>query len=60
MKLKNCPYISFTTLIGNPSNGTCNLFPEYYNFGLDYRFVECENVPISRCFYKLKASEVIK
>lgn len=54
MKLKNCPYISFISLIENPSNGTCNLFPEYYNFGLDYRFIECKNVPITKCPYKQK------
>ena len=52
MKLKDCPYISFINLVGNPSKGTCNLFPENDNFGLDYRFVECERVPISKCTYK--------
>lgn len=34
-------------------NGSCNLLPEYYDNGLNYRFIQCEKIAISKCPYKL-------
>ena len=53
MKIDNCNFCCHETLLGLPSNGLCSLLPEYYNNGLDYRFLECEQIPMIKCPYKL-------
>lgn len=47
MIVKECAFCSKETLLGNPSEGTCNLS---YN---GMKFFECESIPISQCPYKL-------
>lgn len=36
----------------NKEKQTCNLLPECYNLGLDYRFTPCEHIAILQCPYK--------
>lgn len=61
MKLIHCAFLSCETLTGLQSAGTCNLFPQYGDFGLDYKFIDCEAIPISKCPYKLfKIGEIEK
>ena len=52
MKISNCPYIHYETIIGNKCEGNCNLYCEdkYGNI----KFVHCESIPISKCEYKQK------
>ena len=52
MKISNCPYIHYTTIMDTKGEGHCNLYCEdkYGNI----RFVPCESIPISKCEYKLK------
>ena len=59
MIIKECNFCQNETLLGTPSNGTCSLLPEYYNNGLDYRFIDCEQIPISRCPYKMYIQKLI-
>lgn len=49
MQIKECAYFMNESLIGTPAEN-CNLFPEKNT--LSYRFIECEQVPISKCPYK--------
>ena len=53
MEIKECAYCSKDTIWGFPSKGSCNLFPETYNTVGNYRFNLCEEIPISKCPYKL-------
>lgn len=55
MKIKECAHICFKDLWDMPSEGTCNLFPDYYSNGWLRRFIPCVAVPISKCPYKLFA-----
>ena len=43
MKIKECAYLSNEDLLGNLSDGTCNLFNNKL----------CEQIPISKCPYKM-------
>lgn len=52
MKISNCPYIHYTTLIGTNCEGICNLYCED-KYG-NTRFVSCEHIPISQCKFKIK------
>lgn len=51
MKMSNCPYICFVSLLGDKSDGTCNLYPKEKNRHI--QFVPCESIPISKCKFKL-------
>lgn len=59
MKIKECNFCINETLTGQPSNGTCSLLPEYYNNGLDYRFIDCEAISITKCPYKAYLKKLI-
>jgi hypothetical protein len=50
MKISNCPYIHYETIIGDKCEGNCNLFCEdkYGNI----KFMTCESIPISKCEFK--------
>lgn len=52
MKISNCPYIHYTTIMDNKCEGHCHLYCEdkYGNI----RFVPCESIPISQCERKQK------
>lgn len=51
MIIKECAFLSKNDIHGNPCL-SCNLLPESYDSGLNYRFRECEEVSISECPYK--------
>lgn len=51
MIIKECAFLSKEDLFGNPSQGTCNLFPKE-EIRLT-RFINCEAIPISKCPYKM-------
>lgn len=55
MKISNCPYIHYETIIGTKCEGNCNLYPNEW-IGRSFQFVPCESIPISKCKFKTEAA----